>query len=571
MISSAKKNVQLFVDLCVTYGLKHVVVSPGSRNAPLIIAFNQHSEIECIVVPDERVAAFFAMGMAQQTNDLVAVLCTSGSAPLNYYPAVAEAYYQRIPLIVITADRPQIWVNQGDGQTIVQHELFKNHINYSASFDDTLVSDDYSWYLKRETATAFSKAISESKGPIHFNFGFNEPLYQKEEIDFKPKNEKKSVLKIETPVYSLNSNQIQHLKDSWKKFPKKMIFCGQLSPNNLLQEELKKLSKDSSLVILVENTSNLVNSSFIHCIDRTLNSISEDEIENFSPDLLIVLGGAIVSKRIKAFLRKTEIKETWKVGLNFPFMDTFQSLTHSFVLDELTFFRELNKIVEPNTFDERFSLKWKQKDYLIQEKAKNYFENNTKFSDLAVFNQILDCIPENSLLHLANSSVIRYSLLFDPILSISYWSNRGTSGIDGSTSTAAGASFVKKDDWNTLITGDMSFFYDSNAFWNHNLTPNFRIFLINNGGGSIFKIIPGPDSTEELNDFFVFNNNFSAESICKAFGISYFRATNFKEIDNQIEDFYQFEAKGKPKLMEIFTSASENESILKDFFEKIKV
>ncbi len=572
MISSAKKNVQLFVDLCVNYGLKHVVVSPGSRNAPLIIAFNQHPEIECVVVPDERSAAFFALGMAQQTTDLVAVLCTSGSAPLNYYPAVAEAYYQRIPLVVITADRPQIWVNQGDGQTIVQDQLFKNHINYSATFDDTLVSEDYSWFLKREIATGFSKANSESKGPIHFNFGFNEPLYGKEEIQFIPKTDKKVPIKVEIPSQNLSYNQIQHLKESWKNFPKKMILCGQMSPNNALKEELKNLSSDPSLIVLVENTSNLVNPSFVHCIDRTLNSISEEEIELFAPDLLIIVGGAIVSKKIKAFLRKSNLKETWKIGLDFPLMDTFQSLTHSFVLNEQIFFRELNKNIEINSFGENFGQRWKQKDYLIQEKAQEYFENNPHYSDITVFNQILDCVPENSFLHLSNSSVIRYSLLFDPVLSISYWCNRGTSGIDGSTSTAAGASFLKKSDWNTLITGDMSFFYDSNALWNHNLTPNFRIFLINNGGGSIFKIIPGPDSTEELNDFFVFNNdNFSAESICKAFNIGYFRAENLEEIDNFMEEFYTYEEKGRPKLMEIFTNNEDNEPLLKDFFEKIIV
>ncbi len=571
MISSAKKNVQLFVEACVSYGLKHVVVSPGSRNAPLIIAFNQHPEISCVVVPDERSAAFFAMGMAQQTTDLVAVLCTSGSAPINYYPAIAEAFYQRIPLVVITADRPQIWVNQGDGQTIVQSGLFKNHINYSVDFDDVNSESDYQWYMKREIATAFSHGLSSSKGPIHFNFGFNEPLYLKEEIEFS-KGEK---IQIEAPKLSLNSNQVTHIKNAWNKFPRKMILCGQMSPDSYLNEALVALSKDPSVIVLVENTSNLIHSNFVHCIDRSLNSISDEEVSRFAPDLLITLGGAIVSKKIKAFLRKANIQETWKVGLDFPFMDTFQAMSHSFIIDEYTFIKAINEnkpglLNNELNYSDYFKI-WKEKDFLIQEKVKQFFELNTNFSDINAFNLILDYVPDDSFLHLANSSVIRYSLLFDPVSSIKYFCNRGTSGIDGSTSTAAGAAFIHPDKWNTLITGDMSFFYDSNAFWNHHLSANFRVILINNGGGSIFKIIPGPASTDELDDFFVYNNNFSAKSICEAFRIEYLQAENLNEINDLIEDFYTYDKTSRPKLLEVFTDKSSNEAELTDFFKFIKI
>ncbi|MFN5418147.1 MAG: 2-succinyl-5-enolpyruvyl-6-hydroxy-3-cyclohexene-1-carboxylic-acid synthase, partial [Flavobacteriia bacterium] len=316
------------------------------------------------------------------------------------------------------------------------------------------------------------------------------------------------------------------------------------------------------------HTSNQIFKNYNHCIDRSLNSISEEQIETFKPDVLIYLGGAIVSKKIKAFLRKHQARVHWKVGMNFPEMDTFQGMSHSFQLEEGDFVRFLNTL--PKQIQSNFGLKWKQLDYLIQDKAKKYFDS-ANYSDLAVFNKLLDCVPDNSNLHLANSSVIRYALLFDPIASIKYWCNRGTSGIDGSTSTAVGAALMQKDSWHTLISGDMSFFYDSNAFWNHVASPNLRIFLINNGGGSIFKIIPGPDSTEEQNDFFVYNNSFQAEYLCKNFNISYFKAHNISEIDKQMEEFYAFEENGRPKVMEIFTNGIENEKILKDFFLNVKI
>jgi 2-succinyl-5-enolpyruvyl-6-hydroxy-3-cyclohexene-1-carboxylate synthase len=258
------------------------------------------------------------------------------------------------------------------------------------------------------------------------------------------------------------------------------------------------------------------------------------------------------------------------VGLDFPYMDTFQNLSQSFKLKEIDFILELNSFSREK-LNSNYGPSWKQKDFLIQEKMENYFENESSFSDLAVYHEILDFVPENSFLHLANSSVIRYSLLFDPVKSITYFGNRGTSGIDGSSSTALGHAAAKPMDWNTLITGDMSFFYDSNAFWNHQSVPNFRIFLINNGGGSIFKIIPGPDSTKELDDFFVFNNNFSAEHICKTFRLIYYKSCNLKDIESQMEEFYTFEEAGSAKLMEIFTAGCENEEILKDFFKKVKL
>ncbi len=564
MISSNKKGVQLLVEQCLAHGMKNVVFSPGSRNAPFIIAFDEHPSINCIVIHDERSAAFYAMGMAQQLNEPVGIICTSGSAVLNYYPAIAEAYYQSLPLVVITADRPSEWVDQGDGQTIVQHEVFKNHIRYSTTLSEHCRTNDEIWKLEREISTAFNLGNGTWKGPIHINMSFNEPLYGTEEIT----PVKGKIIQTVSPFFQLNSTQEQELKEIWKKSSKKMIICGQLPIDKALLEQLKLLADDTSVAVLVENTSNQVHTSFIHTIDRTLNAISEDELEAFAPDLLITIGGAVVSKRIKSYLRKYKANYHWKVGFDFPFMDTYQSLTHTFECSPLAFTSILNNFsLERNV--SMFGSNWKQKDFLVQDKLLAFFES-IPYSDLKVFETVLDYLPEMSHLHMANSSVVRYCQLFDPIPSINYWSNRGTSGIDGSTSSACGAAFVKKEDWNTLITGDVSFFYDSNALWNNNLTPNVRIFMINNSGGGIFKIIPGPASTEQLSKYFVAEQTFSAEYICKAFNVDYFQANSIEEIENQMEAFYTYEENGRPKLMEIFTPSDLNHKILEDFFEKTK-
>jgi 2-succinyl-5-enolpyruvyl-6-hydroxy-3-cyclohexene-1-carboxylate synthase len=563
MISSNKIGVQIIVEQCLAHGMKHVVCSPGSRNAPFSIAFDEHPEIETYIIHDERSAAFFALGLAQQLNEPVGVVCTSGSAALNYYPAVAEAYYQCIPLVVITADRPAEWVDQGDGQTIVQREVYKNHIRYSCQFSEKVETTDQRWYMERELAVAFSEGTTVWKGPIHINVALNEPLYGQTEIE---KGEKRSIELVRGTFHFSNRNATECIKAM--SLPKKMVICGQLQPDAALLEELKRFSIDSSVAILVENTSNLSDLRFVQCIDRTLNAISEEELANYAPDVLITIGGAVVSKKIKAFIRKFKPKYHWKVGFEFPYMDTYQSMTHSFQVEPSLFFHEMNQLNYDRSIS-NFGAKWKQTDFLVQEKMPAFFQK-VPYSDVKVFETLLDYLPENSQLHMANSSVVRYCQLFDPIQSINYWSNRGTSGIDGSTSTALGAAVATQSDCHVLITGDVSFFYDSNALWNAYLPANFRIILINNGGGGIFKIIPGPASTNQLTKYFEAQHTQDAKLLSEAFGVRYYSAESMEEIESLMLDFYTIEDDGKAKLLEIKTPGDSNHLQLDAFFQELK-
>lgn len=564
MKSSIKKGVQILVEQCIAHGMKHIVFSPGSRNAPFIIAFDEHPDVNCIVIHDERSAAFYALGMSQQLNEPVGVVCTSGSAALNYYSAVAEAYYQCVPLVVITADRPSEWVDQGDGQTIVQTDVYKNHIRYACSLNEDVDHEDDQWYIEREISTAFNTGNGKWKGPIHLNMAFREPLYGKAEIE----SQKTKVIHTVQAGFKLKSDEREALQKNWNHTPKKMVICGQLPIDLELLQQFIELASDPSVAILVENTSNLVDASFIQCIDRTLNTISESELEEYSPDLLITFGGAVVSKRIKSYLRKYQAKYNWKVGYDFPYMDTYQSLTHTFECHPLDFLLEINSFESPKIGCD-FGRKWKAKDLFVQSKLNDFYKE-INYSDIKVFNSLLRNIPDNTNLHMANSSVVRYCQLFDPKNDINYWSNRGTSGIDGSCSTACGAALIDPSKWNVLITGDISFFYDSNALWSHFLSSNFRIFMINNGGGGIFKIIPGPNSTNQLDNYFVAQHSFSAEHICKAFNVDYFSANSIEEIENQMDDFYGRKVNSRPKLMEIFTPSDINHTALELFFERMK-
>ena len=564
MMTTEKSGIALFIQQCFENGMKNVVCSPGSRNAPIVIAIDEHPEMEAIVIHDERSAAFFAMGMIQQLGQPVGVVCTSGSAMLNYYPAVAEAYYQSIPLVVISADRPEEWVNQGDGQTIVQKEAYNNHILAENHINEYAITGDEQQQLVEIVNGAFDIAKIGWKGPIHFNIPISEPLYE-----LVPDNtERYPTSRKENEMFALNTSEKELIQTTWKEKTKKLILCGQMEKNGAVLAKLNELAVDSSVAILVENSANLKSNKFVHCIDRTLVGISESEIEAFQPDVLITIGGAVVSKKIKQFLRNSEIKEHWRVGHAFPEMDTYRSLTYSFECSPFQFLTEMLKLdLKPHT--STFGNLWKQKDFLIQDKLVDYLPE-IEFSDLKVIDTILDYIPENTNVHMGNSSVVRYCQLFEPIPSFNYFSNRGTSGIDGCTSTSAGVAFANQSKCNVILTGDISFFYDSNALWNDNLGNNLKIVLINNSGGGIFRIIDGPSKTKQLSKYFVAKHDYKAKDLCKGFGIEYLSASSNEEIENSMELFYSDSENGRPKLIEIFTPSESNDEVLKQFFNFIK-
>jgi len=547
------KLAQLVVKNCENFNINTVVISPGSRNAPLIIGFNDAKEIKTLSIVDERCAAFFALGIAQQTRKPVALVCTSGSALLNYYPAIAEAFYSNIPLLIISADRPAHLIDIGDGQTIRQENVFNNHILFNANLG---VENDEEIIKK-----AIETAIHE-KGPVHINVPFEDPLYEREEVEYNKievVEELKDSLLDEIP---LDVDELQKFATIWNSSTKKMVLVGEHFPDELLQTQLEHFVKDPSVLVLIENTSNVSHSKFINSIDKLIFPLEEDELEKFQPDILISLGGLIVSKKIKEHLRKLKPKHHWHADAKRAF-DTFHCLNHHFKISLQLFFSQFFFLTKPTK--SHYQDYWLQKKEFRLKKHQEFIDTCV-FSDLKVFSKLLPSIPDNSQLQLGNSSVIRYSQLFNINKTLRVFCNRGTSGIDGSTSTAIGAAFSVKE--NTIfITGDISFFYDSNALWNNYIPNNFRIIVINNGGGGIFRFIPGPKESNAL-DYFETPHNLTAEHLCKMHHFEYITARNEEDLDNQLSNFY--EVSKLPKLLEIFTPREENDQILKAYFNNLK-
>ncbi|MCI4444031.1 MAG: 2-succinyl-5-enolpyruvyl-6-hydroxy-3-cyclohexene-1-carboxylic-acid synthase [Lentimicrobium sp.] len=543
---------QSIIQICLDKGIKNIVISPGSRNAPLTIGFVNNPEFNCYSIADERCAGFFALGIAQQTQKPVAVVCTSGSALLNYYPAFAEAFYSQIPLIVISADRPQSKIDIGDGQTIRQENVFKNHSLYNANLiEEVSVENDL------KINQAINKAFAK-KGPVHINAPFEEPLYQtvsKLDVDVTisafPREKKK-----------ISIDDIIEFTNIWNASKKKLILVGENRPNEIDAEIIDLLANDDSVVVMTETTSNLHHPSFLNNIDTIITPFSKKDFKNLQPDILITFGGMVVSKRIKAFLRQYKPKHHWHID-QLRGYDTFGGLTKHFKVKPNLFFNQFLHFTIPIRSNYRSAF---EKIAILRKSKHQEYLDKIPFSDFKVFGQVIPTLPEDCMLHLGNSSAIRYAQLFDINPSIQVFCNRGTSGIDGSTSTAIGAAVANKKQ-TVLITGDIGFLYDSNGLWNEYTPNNFKIILINNGGGGIFRILPGHEETPVFNKFFETSHCLTAEPLAKMYGFEYSIASDEASLAKSLKTFYS--KNDKPSILEIFTPTRENDSILLQYFKEL--
>lgn len=551
---------QIVIASCVANHIKEVVISPGSRNAPLTIGFSQLTTVQTYSVVDERCAGFVALGMAQKIKQPTALVCTSGSALLNYYPAVSEAFYASIPLVIISADRPKHLIDIGDGQTIRQEGVYKNHILFEASLTSVKSSVD-----REYNKAVLYKALFIAKtkqGPVHINVPFDEPLYELTEdvLEFSLEKVAETQVLEEKPI---EVGVLEVFANTWNKAPKKMVLIGVHTPSELLQTQINHLLKDPSVLVLTETTSNINKKGVINSIDQFLEGLTIEDKEYFSPDIVLSIGGLIVSKRIKQYLRSCKLKEHWVVHPTFG-NDTFFQLTHHFKISSELFFSQffwLTKIVQGSLYQSKgLTLKKKVK------KQHKEFVEATIYSDFKVFSILTNFFPKNSILQLSNSATIRYAQLFDLEESLAVFCNRGTSGIDGSTATAIGYA-IKENKQVTLVTGDISFLYDSNALWNNYIPSNFRIIIVNNNGGGIFKILPGPKQTEAL-PFFETPHGLTAEHLSKMYGFEYTCANNENRLIENLEGFYK--KSNQPKILEVFTPAENNDEVLKTYFKQFK-
>jgi len=556
---SDKKPVQDFVSLLSKHGIGHVIITPGSRNAPFIISLNEHETIKAFSIIDERSAAFVALGMAQQLAHPVVLICTSGTAALNFAPAIAEAFYQRIPLLVVTADRPIEWIDQGEGQSIRQKEVFKNYVKASYEIAEEASEGDLVWYNVRLMDEAMRCCTEGVHGPVHINFPLRESLYKTVE-DY---NKDVKVIERASTQLKLSDEELKNITNKISASKKVLVLAGQMAPNSSLLENLAAFSQHENVVVMTEAHSNLSHPDFITTIDRLIMGFDEEEKQFLVPDLLITVGHNIISRKIKEYLRSGQI-EHWHVDVSGEGLDTYKQLAKIIPLTPDSFFKSIAQ--------EKYQITSSYKKTLLEKNnkaasASNEFISTSSWSDLQVFDTIMQNIPSGYDVQMGNSSVVRYVLLSDSRKDLSYFGNRGVAGIDGCTSTAVGASFISKKP-TVLITGDIGFFYDSNAFWNELVSGNLKVIVVNNGGGGIFRIIPGPNTTgNALDKYFETTHSRQAEGMAAMYNLNYKASSDKVSLKEGLEWLYK---QKNCAILEVHTPRLDNDKVQKSYFNYIK-
>ncbi len=558
ILTTTQESCNILVDLLISYNVEHAVISPGSRNAPIIIALSRCKQIKKHIIVDERSAAFAALGIAQVSDKPVVIVCTSGSAVLNYAPAVAEAYYQKIPLIVISADRPNEWINQNDSQTIMQAGILSNIVKQSYDISSYCNNTTSEWFINRTINEAIQTATNIPEGPIHINMQFNEPLYER-----KPSTRSlaKPIRLIQTLLALPDYTKFINAIDSYKKV---LIFATISKPCDELTDILNKIS-GGNIVVISESIANNHKGKNIFCnIDRLFTEINDNNSSDFAPDLLITFGGAPISRLAKTYLRKLHNIEHWRIGIDNNIIDTMQNLTLRINTEPLPFFIEISKHLKKNG---TYFNKWINLKEQAKQSHKNYI-SNAPWSDLKAMHIVMSSLPtENLNLQVSNGSSIRYTDIlgtpkgFKGRISC----NRGVSGIDGSTSTALGASIAYTEGDTLLITGDMSFSYDLSGLASQYNSERLKIIVLCNGGGGIFRFINGPSDLPDFEQYFEVHRDIPIEKYADAFGFDYISATDEASLQESLCKLFK---NNKATILAIYTNNKNSANALKGYFNR---
>lgn len=495
------------------------------------------------MIPDERVAGYFALGIAQQTRETVAIACTSGTALLNLAPAVCEAFYQKIPLLLLTADRPPEAIGLGENQAIDQQEIYHNYIKESRNID----ADNNTPQL---IATVVSDAIANTRtngaGPVHLNIHLREPLYNMAEAD----NE---ALVLPEPTPQINHEDILSLQQ------KNMVIVGLLPSNEKLNTKLQELAQRNDTIVITETTSNQHGEGFIGNVDSLI-AVMQDG-NTYAPDYIVTIGGQIVSKKLKEYLKQypaTEHVHISEAGDAWHSLGAKNFIAVQAEIDNFTWAAVKNT--------SNYKAQWQALQNKTNDLAQQYFAA-LPFCDLKVHELLANSFPQGTNVQYGNSTPIRYSNLFKLREDLTINSNRGTSGIDGCVSTATGAAYANGKP-TVLIVGDISFLYDSNALWNNYLSPHLRIIIINNSGGNIFRVLDGPTKVQGFETFFETKHNHTAKHLASMYGIPYYFCAAQAELEEQLKTF--FEPSKHPKILEVKTDNELSAAKYKGYFEHLR-
>ncbi|MDE6301600.1 MAG: 2-succinyl-5-enolpyruvyl-6-hydroxy-3-cyclohexene-1-carboxylic-acid synthase [Muribaculaceae bacterium] len=557
--NTTKRTARHLVDILAQHGVRHAVLSPGSRNTPLIMAFERHPDISTTVVIDERTAAFVALGISMASFGApVAVCCTSGTAPLNYGPALAEAYYRGLPLIAVTADRPEEWIDQDDSQTIRQAGIYGNFTKTSVDLPVESSDPDRAWMTDRLINEAVLTALADRRGPVQINVRLDAPLA--DEADF-PLNECPQIVRRPSAAIRPDGYDTVRMREMFSPQQKVLVLAGFLQPGFDISL-LESIAALPNVVVMREAQSNLgALAGSIGNIDATLSVSTAAERERFAPDVVVTLGGSLLSRYVKTWLRGVRGLQHVAVNDSDRVVDPFKRLVA--VFDTPDVLASLFADIEIHTEPSPFKSFWLDKSEVARRKAVD-FAAAANWSDFKAMDFVLGSVPSGVHLQVSNGTAIRYIQMFDYSRCATVQCNRGVSGIDGCTSTAVGAALVTPDP-TLLISGDMSFAYDIGALALGCIPANFKIVVLNNGGGGIFRFIPSTARLPELERCFVTDIRLPLRQLAEGYGFRYICADSSEGLVDALRQFWSDDT--LPVILDVHTPGPLSADILREFFK----
>ena len=559
-----KTSCSIIAEVLGSHGVSKAVVSPGSRCAPISLALDDAEGIGLTVVADERSAAFIALGMAQVSRKPVALVCTSGSALLNYAPAVAEAFYQGIPLIVISADRPEQWIDQDDSQTIRQFEALDHFVKRSYDIPDTIMPDnEHLWYANRIANDACLTALSGRQGPVHINVQLHAPLTRQ-----GSRVEKQRIVEDIDPDRRLTREDAFDLARQAAD-AKILVVAGFMPPDSRINRAVAEFSRLPNVYILHETLSNLHFSGGHSALDTVIGSLSENEAVEMTPDLVITIGGALVSRFVKQFIREHNPKlGHWAISDAPGVTDCFKCLTKRISVSPDSFFRRFGGALRSIGVSTGYREKWHRHADRVMRLHEAYL-STIGWSDMKGMQTIFSKISPGVNLQLSNGTPVRYAQLLQRQAPHAEFCNRGVSGIDGCTSTAVGAS-MEYGRITLFISGDLSFSYDLSALACRDIPDSLRIIVFNNSGGGIFRFVATTDTLpkDKRESLFCAPPGLNIESVARSFGFNYLRADNESLLETALSELLD-PAQGKT-ILEVKTDPEISAKTLKDYFISIK-
>lgn len=590
---SNKENINILTSLLLEYGVSDAVVCPGSRNAPIVHNLSQCQQIRCHPVTDERSAGFYALGIAQATQRPTVVCVTSGTALLNLAPAVAEAYYQHVPLVVVSADRPVQWIDQLDGQTLPQPDALGRFVRKAVSLPEPHVAsvgsgdgleaagkgalsdgdkrlEEERWMCRRLVNEALHAATCRQSAPVHINVPITEPLFAFDVAELPVAKRFRQMEKVSF------LNQQRQLFERFFSANRPMIVIGQMAYGIISPETIRSLSQH--YVVMAEPLSNL-HYQTIHFDEavRVVEGLDQNESLQYVPDYIIYIGDTLVSKPTRRWLRSTKATScvitpdaldihdpitTLEDIVECPLEDV-DLLLSSFcdIYDNPEDFEDDEDVMAHEDSRHGFHACWQQLLDHCAECAETYEPGFSQMSTVKYFEEQLADLDTDICVHYANSSAVRLACIYAQHY---VWCNRGVNGIEGSLSTAAGFSLAT-DALTVCVIGDLSFFYDQNALWNSNIGGNLRIVLLNNSGGGIFRQLKGLDKSPVATSFVAAQHETTAQGICTQNDIGYISAKDMGEMQIGIVTLLTRET-NRPMLLEVFTDVDEDMKAMADYF-----